>query len=106
MDFSSLMREAQRMQEEMAKKDAELKNKEYTSTKSKSIVEVTMNGDYEIQSIKINDEFANNFTSDDKEMLEDALMLAINEVTAKVTDDKEGMVGDLAGSLNIPGLGL
>ena len=106
MDFNSLMREAQRMQEEMARKDAELKNKEYVSTKSKSIVEVTMNGDYELQSVKINEEFAKNFTSDDKEILEDALMLAINEVTAKVTEDKEGMVGDLAGSLNIPGLGL
>ena len=46
------------------------------------------------------------FTSDDREILEDALMLAINEVTNKVTEDKEGLVGDLAGSLNIPGLGL
>ncbi|MBQ9035921.1 MAG: YbaB/EbfC family nucleoid-associated protein [Erysipelotrichaceae bacterium] len=106
MDFNSLMREAQKIQEEMQRKDAELKNKEYTSTKSKSIVEVTMNGDYELTSVKINDEFANNFTSDDREILEDALMLAVNEVTAKVTEDKEGLVGDLAGSLNIPGLGL
>lgn len=106
MDFNSLMREAQKIQEEMQRKDAELKNKEYTSTKSKSIVEVTMNGDYELTSVKINDEFAKNFTSDDREILEDALMLAVNEVTAKVTEDKEGLVGDLAGSLNIPGLGL
>ena len=106
MDFNSLMREAQKIQEEMQKKDAELKNKEYTSTKSKSIVEVTMNGDYELTSVKINDDFVKNFTSDDKEILEDALMLAINEVTNKVTEDKEGLVGDLAGSLNIPGLGL
>lgn len=106
MDFNSLMREAQKIQEEMQKKDAELKNKEYTSTKSKSIVEVTMNGDYELTSVKINDDFAKNFTNDDREILEDALMLAINEVTNKVTEDKEGLVGDLAGSLNIPGLGL
>lgn len=106
MDFNSLMREAQKIQEEMQRKDAELKNKEYTSTKSKSIVEVTMNGDYELTSVKINDDFVKNFTSDDKEILEDALMLAINEVTNKVTEDKEGLVGDLAGSLNIPGLGL
>ncbi|MBR0474317.1 MAG: YbaB/EbfC family nucleoid-associated protein [Erysipelotrichaceae bacterium] len=106
MDFNSLMREAQKIQEEMQRKDAELKNKEYTSTKSKSIVEVTMNGDYELISVKINDDFAKNFTSDDREILEDALMLAINEVTNKVTEDKEGLVGDLAGSLNIPGLGL
>lgn len=106
MDFNSLMREAQKIQEEMQRKDAELKNKEYTSTKSKSIVEVTMNGDYELTSVKINDDFAKNITSDDREIFEDALMLAINEVTNKVTEDKEGLVGDLAGSLNIPGLGL
>ncbi len=104
MDFNSLMREAQRMQQEMERKEAELKNKEYVSTTSRSIVEVTMNGEYEIKNIKINDEFVNNFTSDDKEILEDAILLAVNELTAKITEDKEGMVGDLAGSLNIPGL--
>ena len=45
-----------------------------------------------------------NFTSDDREILEDAITLAVNELTEQITDDKEGMLGDLAGSINIPGL--
>ena len=104
MDFGSLMREAQRMQEEMQRKEEALKNKEYVSTAGRSIVEVRMNGEYELTEVKLNEEFVKNFTNDDKEILEDSLQLAINDVTRQVTDDKEGMMGELAGSLNIPGL--
>ena len=104
MDFSSLMREAQRMQEEMERKETALKNKEYVSETGKSIVEVRMNGEYEITELKINDEFVKNFTIDDKEILEDTILLAVNELTRQITDDKDAMMGDLAGSLNLPGL--
>ncbi len=104
MDFNSLMREAQRMQEEMQRKEDALKNKEYVSRAGRSIVEVRMNGEYEVTGVKLDDEFVKNFTIDDREILEDSLQLAINDVTAQVTNDKDNMMGELAGSLNIPGL--
>ena len=63
-----------------------------------------MNGEYEVTGVKLDDEFVKNFTIDDREILEDSLQLAINDVTAQVTDDKDNMMGELAGSLNIPGL--
>ena len=104
MDFNSLMREAQRMQEEMQRKEDALKSKEYVNSSGRGIVEVKMNGEYEVTGVKLDDEFVKNFTIDDREILEDSLQLAINDVTAQVTDDKDNMMGELAGSLNIPGL--
>ena len=104
MDFSKLLERAQKMQEDLEKSEAELKQKEYTNKVVNSIVNIKMNSDYQIEEIKFNDEFVKNFTIDDREILEDSLQLAINDVTAQVTDDKDNMMGELAGSLNIPGL--
>ncbi len=104
MDFNSIMKQAKKMQEEMERQQKALSEKEYHSTISSSIVEVTMNGDYNLTEVKINDDFAHGFTYEDKEILEDALCLAITEVAKKVTEDKENAMGDLAGSLKIPGL--
>ena len=104
MDFNSLMREAQRMQEEMQRKEDALKSKKYVNRAGRGIVEVRMNGEYEVTGVKLDDEIVKNFTIDDREILEDSLQLAINDVTAQVTDDKDNMMGELAGSLNIPGL--
>ena len=104
MDFNSLLKQAQKMQEDMEKQDAALKEKEYTSKTLKNIVQITMNGEYQITSVKLDDDFVKNFTSDDKEILEDAISVAVNELTEEITADKEGMFGNIAGSLNIPGL--
>ena len=104
MDFNSLLKQAQKMQEDMEKQDAALKEKEYTSKTLKNIVQITMNGEYQITSVKLDDDFVKNFTSDDKEILEDAISVAVNELTEEINADKEGMFGNIAGSLNIPGL--
>ena len=104
MDFNSLLKQAQKMQEDMERQDAALKEKEYTSKTLKNIVQITMNGEYQITSVKLDDDFVKNFTRDDKEILEDAISVAVNELTEEITADKEGMFGNIAGSLNIPGL--
>lgn len=105
MDFNSLMQQAQKLQEEMERKEKEVSSKEYRSTVSKNIVELVMNGNYEITEININEDFAKNFGAEDKEILEDSIMLAINEVTKQISADKEGILGDLAGNISLPGLG-
>ena len=104
MDFSSLMKQAQKMQEELEKQQDALKEQEFVSTISSSIVRVTMNGDYKLTDVEINPEFARDFTYEDKEILEDALCLAVSEVAMKVSEAKEDMMGDIAGSIKIPGL--
>lgn len=104
MDFNSLLQQAKKMQEEMEKQEQELNAKEYRSTVSRSIVEVVMTGDFQITQININENFARDFSFDDKEILEDAITLAVNELTKKIEQDKAGAIGQLAGGMNIPGL--
>ena len=104
MDFNKLMAEAQKLQRDMEQQENELKNKEYHSQVRKDLVEVTMNGDYEVLQIKINEDFVSEFTSEDAEILEDAIMLAVNDTLTQIQNDKNNMLGNLAGSIDIPGL--
>ena len=104
MDFSSLLRRAQKMQEDLEKSEAELKQKEYTNKIVTSIVKIKMNSDYQIEEIEFNKEFVKDFTNDDFDALRDAVMMAVNDITREITDNKENMMTDLAGSINLPGL--
>ena len=104
MDFSKLLERAQKMQEDLEKSEAELKQKEYTNKVVNSIVNIKMNSDYQIEEIKFNDEFVKNFTNDDFEALRDAIILAVNDISREITDNKENVMSGLAGSINIPGL--
>ena len=104
MDFNSLLQRAQRMQEDLEKSQNELKNKDYTNKAVSSIIKVVMDGEYQVKSVEFGKEFVNNFTNEDFEMLADAIALAINDITREITEDKEGAMADLAGSISIPGL--
>ena len=104
MDFNSLLQRAQRMQEDLEKSQNELKQKEYTNKTVSSIVKVTMDGDYRVKNVEFGKDFVNNFTSEDFEMLADSIAVAVNEITREITEDKEGAMADLAGSIKIPGL--
>ncbi len=104
MDFNKLLQRAQKMQEDLEKREAELKQKEYTNKVVNSIVNIKMNSDYQIEEIKFDDNFVKNFTTEDFEALRDAVMLAVNDISREITENKENMMSGLAGSINIPGL--
>ena len=104
MDFNKLLQRAQKMQEDLEKSEAELKQKEYTNKVVNSIVQIKMNSDYQIEEIKFDDNFVKNFTNDDFEALRDAITLAVNDISREITENKEKMMSGLAGSINIPGL--
>lgn len=104
MDFNKLLQRAQKMQEDLEKSEAELKQKEYTNKVVNSIVNIKMNSDYQIEEIKFDDNFVNDFTKEDFEALRDAIMLAVNDISREITENKENMMSGLAGSINIPGL--
>jgi DNA-binding protein YbaB len=92
------------MQEDLEKSQNELKQKEYTNKTVSSIVKVTMDGDYQVKNVEFGKDFVNNFTNEDFEMLADSIAVAVNEITREITEDKEGAMADLAGSIKIPGL--
>ena len=89
MNIQSLMREAQKMQKDLQKTQEELSKTEYEG--KSSLVTVTLNGNKDIQSVKINvDE---DFSGEDVEMLEDMILVAFQEAAKKVDADKEKKLG-------------
>ena len=101
-DMNSLMRQAQKMQEDMKAKQAELEAAEYTGSASGEMVTVKMNGKHEVLSITIKPEAVD---PDDIEMLEDLIMAATNEALRKVEDEAAKAMGKLAGGLGSMGGG-
>ena len=98
-DMNSLMRQAQKMQEDMAAKQAELEEKEYEISAGGGVVNVKINGKKEILSISIEPEIID---PDDKETLEDILVAAVNEAIKRVEDTNTDEMSKITG--NIPGM--
>lgn len=100
-DVNALMRQAQKMQEDMKAKQEELEQKEYTGAASGGLVQVTMTGKRQVTAIKIQPEAVD---PDDIEMLEDLVAAAVNDAVRAVDEDAEAEMGKLTGGMNIPGL--
>lgn len=98
-DMNSLMRQAQKMQEEMAAKQAELEEREYDISAGGGVVAVKINGKKEILEISLQPEIID---PDDKETLEDILVAAVNEAIKRVEDTNSEEMGKITG--NIPGI--
>ena len=100
-DMNALMRQAQKMQEDMKAKQAELEAAEYTGSASGEMVTVKMNGKHEVLAITIKPEAVD---PDDIEMLEDLVAAAVNATVKQVDETAEAEMGNLTGGMNIPGL--
>ena len=101
-DPQAMMRQVQKMQEEIRAKQEELENREYTGTASGEMVSVTMNGKHEVVAVSIKPEAVD---PEDIEMLEDLIAAAVNSAVSAVDKDSEEEMSKLTGGLNIPGLG-
>ena len=91
MNMQMLMQQAKKMQTQLLKEQEELEKTEYEGTSS--LVNVKINGKYEVLSVKINLPDGESIEFDDKEMLEDMLMVAMNDAVKKVNADKEKKMG-------------
>ena len=100
-DPNAMMRQVQKMQDDIRAKQEELEAKEYTGTASGEMVTVTMNGKHEITAVKIKPEAVD---PDDIEMLEDLLISALNESIKKANDAMDQGMEKAKGGLSIPGL--
>ena len=89
MNMQKLMAEAQKMQRDLTKKQQEL---ESTIFEGKSEwIELSLNGKYELKSFKIN--YEQDITTDEKEVLEDMINIALNDALSKVSKQKEKIMG-------------
>ena len=91
MNMQMIMQQAKKMQAQLQKEQEELEKSEYEG--SSSLVNVKINGKYEVLAVKINLSKGENIDIDDCEMFEDMIMVAFNEALKKVEIDKEKKLG-------------
>lgn len=96
-DMNKLMAQAQAMQNNLTKVQKQLEETVYEG-KSNGLV-VKVNGKDEVQSVEIPEDMM-----DDREMLQDVIMIAFNNAVKAAADDRENKLGNAAGGLNIPGM--
>jgi nucleoid-associated protein EbfC len=96
-----MMQQAQKLQAQLLKAQEELANLMVEGSSGGGAVKVVMNGQQQIQSVKIAKEVVN---PEDIEMLEDMVLTAVKEAQAKVQEAAAQKMGGLTGGLKIPGL--
>ena len=96
-----MMRQAQELQAKLAKAQQELSETTIEVSSGGGAVTVVINGQQQVQSIKISPEA---ISPDDAEMLEDLVLTAINEALAKSQELASERLGKLTGGFKIPGL--
>ena len=100
-DMNGMIKQAQKMQEEMAALQDELDSKEYEVAAGGGAVTVKINGKSEIINIEIDPEIVD---PDDIETLQDILVAGVNEAIKKVNDTNSSEMSKITGSLSMPGL--
>ncbi len=101
--FGNMMKEAQRLQAQMAQLQEEVGKRTVEATAGGGMVTVVANGRQEIVSVKIDPEVV---SKDDVQMLEDLVLAACNEALRKSRELVQQELGKLTGGLKIPGLGM
>ena len=93
------MKQVQKMQQDMMKKQAELEAKEYTAQAGGGAVSATVTGKRELTALTIDPDAVD---PEDVEMLQDMIMAAVNEALRAVDSDSAATMGQLTGGLNLP----
>ena len=101
MNQAAMIRQAQKMQQDMIRMQEELENKTYTATTGGGMVSATVNGKHEVVDLKINPDAVD---PDDVEMLQDMVIAAVNEAMRAADTDAANNMSKLTGGLNLGGL--
>ena len=97
-NMQQLMKQAQRMQENMQKKQAELNAREFTAASGGGMVKVTVNGAREVLSVQIDPQCVD---PDDVEMLQDLVLSAVNSALKEAASTVEQEMGKVTGGMNL-----
>ncbi len=98
-NMQQMLKQAQKMQEKLAKVQEELEAREYEASAGGGMVTVMANGKKEILALTIQPEAVD---PEDVEMLQDMVMAAVNEVLRQVEETSSQEMGKLTGGLNLP----
>lgn len=96
--LGGLLKQAQKMQEEMQQAQARLAEEELTGEAGGGMVKVTMNGKYQVSRVEIDP----SLMGDDREMLEDLLAAAFNSATQRIAEKTKESMAELTAGLPLP----
>ena len=97
----NMVKQAQKVQQDMLKMQEEMESKEYEATVGGGVVKAVVNGKHEVLSISIAPEAVD---PDDVEMLQDMIVGAVNEAMRKADTEASQNLSRLTGGLNLGGL--
>ena len=98
----NMLKQAQRMQQEMLRQQQEVEEKTFTATAGGGMVEATVNGKRELLKLTIDpDAVIDAQEPEDVEMLSDAVLAAVNEALSKASEEMAATMGKLTGGLNL-----
>ena len=101
MNQAAMMKQVQKMQQDMLRMQEEMERKTYTATTGGGMVKAEVNGKHEIVSLEINPEAVD---PDDVEMLQDMVIAAVNEAMRAAENDAASSMSQMTGGLNLGGL--
>lgn len=96
--MGNLMKQAQQMQENMKRAQAELANVEVEGQAGSGMVKVIMTCQHQVKRVHIDD----SLMGDDREMLEDLIVTALNDAVRKVESTTQERMGGLMAGLPLP----
>ena len=99
---AAMLQQIQKMQDDMAAKQAELEAREYEVSAGGGAVTVKINGQKQILALDIAPEIVD---PDDIETLSDILVAAVNEAIKRVEDTSAAEMEAITGAMNLPGMG-
>ncbi|MCT7359825.1 MAG: YbaB/EbfC family nucleoid-associated protein [Thalassobium sp.] len=96
--MGNLMKQAQKMQEQLQQAQAKLADAEVTGESGAGLVKVTMNGRHDVKRVELDD----SIMEEDKEMLEDLLAAAVNDAVRKIEQQNQEQMGKLTAGMGLP----
>ena len=101
MNQAAMMKQAQKMQQELLRMQQEQETKTYTATVGGGMVSATVNGKHELKDLQMNPEVVD---PEDVEMLQDMVIAAVNEAMRAADTDAANNMSRLTGGLNLGGM--
>ncbi len=98
-NMGNLMKQAQMLQANMQRAQAEIANLEVTGEAGGGMAKVVMNGKHQVRRVTLDPSIV---SSDDREMLEDLVAAAINDAVQKVERSTQEKMSSLMGGMNLP----
>ena len=101
MNQAAMMKQAQKMQQELIRMQEEQENKTYSATAGGGMVTASVNGKHELKDLQIKPEAVD---PDDVEMLQDMIIAAVNEAMRAADTEAANNMSRLTGGMNLGGL--